>query len=209
MTKTTKMVRVVLTLCIGIKAFTHHFNRDHSFTDDQGLRSRNHEEVPPRKEEKEPESVSEEADLLDVNNWDDVPRIANEPHYGGEPPYIPPHPSYNNAPGNPFGLPPSMALVPTTAAPSYPGAPMPQQQPLYGMASSALVPAAAPPYPGAPPQQPYLGATYGGALQPPQTGYSSGAPQWNAYSQAPTPGYAQLPADPWAQPRPPMQPPQY
>jgi hypothetical protein len=200
---------------IVIVAGTHHLHLFLLPLDGRGNQPNHHEDVPPRKEEKEPESVSEEADLLDVNNWDDVPRIANEPYYAGDPPHIPPQASYTNAPGNPFGMPASStALVPTAVAPSYPGAPPPQ--PPYGMASAALVPAAAPSYPVAPPQySSYPGAPYAGAPQPPPPpgypavatpSYPAGAPQWQ-----PTPGYAPPPADPWAQPppRPPMPPPQY
>ena len=173
------------------------------------------EDVPPSRKEappKEPESVSEEADLLDVNNWDDVPVPgAAEPQYGGgEPPHIPPQP-FAPPQGNPFGatptalvpaayagapaygMAPSTALVPTMAPPAYPGAPPPQ--PAYpGAQAYPGAPPSQPSYPGAPPQS-YPGAPqYPGAWMPPPTSYA--------------PGYG--PPDPWAQPpRPQMQPPQY
>jgi hypothetical protein len=176
-------------------------------------------------------SVSEEADLLDVNNWDDVPSepqqhlLSNPIQQNNYMDYNAPSTLPNNQVA--YGAIPQQPQPPVYAIQPYGG---PDTNP-YGMLtqqhsaaqapySSAIVPStnSSQSYPGTqpqqfqqqqqqwmPPQQQQYPPQGYAQQQPPQGNY---LPQTNANPQPPT--YPQQ-ADPWATPQPSiqMQPPQY
>jgi hypothetical protein len=175
-------------------------------------------------------SISEEADLLDVNNWDDVPsepqqHILSNPIQQNS--YVDPN-TLSTFPNSqaPYGAMPQQPQPPVYAIQPYGGSDTnpygmptqpqyPPQQPSY---STAIVPASNPSqsYPGAQPQQlqqqqqwmPPHQQQYQqqGYPQQPQVNY----PQQTYQNPQQQPTYQQQ-ADPWANPQPSvqMQPPQY
>jgi hypothetical protein len=166
-----------------------------------------YDELPPDPEEdqqkrKDAESVAEEADLLDVNNWDDMPvePPQSNPLAGALVPVAQQQPHYTTG-TNGYGYPdqpPQQQQQPQPPPPPqqhfFTQATMPQQQPMYsGMAqqqkpppqSNAIVPTnASPAYPGAPPmpyathpQQSYAPAYPPQQTQPYQNQNPWGSPQ--------------------------------
>ena len=171
-------------------------------------------------------SVSEEADLLDVNNWDDVP---NEPQQ-----HLLSNPLQQNnymdsvAPSTfpsgqaPYGAMPQQPQPPVHAIQPYGGPDtnaygMPAQQqyqPHEPSYSTAIVPSlnVSQSYPGVQPQQQWMPPQqqqYQQQGYPPQPQVNY--PQQTYQNPQPPPPPHQQQADPWATPQPSiqMQPPQY
>jgi hypothetical protein len=158
--------------------------------------------LPPDPDEdqqkrKDAESVAEEADLLDVNNWDDVPvePPQSNPLEGALVQSTQQQPYYMaGSNGYPY---PGQAPQPQQQQQPYFGqTPQPQQQPMYGgMAqqqqppphSNAIVPTtASQAYPGAPPPMPYAShpqQPYASAYPQPQTQAYQTQNPWGSHQQ--------------------------
>eukprot|EP00977_Amphora_coffeiformis_P004947 scaffold1055_cov165-Amphora_coffeaeformis.AAC.21 len=137
------------------------------------------------------DSVADEKDLLDLDNWDDVPGQgapppgqpgANPYQQGGPPP--PQSPYQQGPPQSPYqqgGPPPGPSPYQQGYPGGYPAQQQQQQEPNY---AGAIVPTQAPAaYPGAPS---YPGSQYPGAPSPygsPQGGWQTQSPPHQQHQQ--------------------------